>query len=98
VLACGGILLYLAWAFRKVDHPWRYGACAVFALVHDALLLLGVFSLLGRFFNVELDALFITAMLAVIGFRVHDTIVVFDRIRENIERHAGEPFESSTTA
>jgi preprotein translocase subunit SecF len=92
--ACGGILLYLWFAFRKVQSPWRYGTCAVFALVHDALLLLGVFSLLGRFFHVELDALFITAVLTVIGFSVHDTIVVFDRIRENLPRYPGERFET----
>jgi preprotein translocase subunit SecF len=92
--SCLGILLYLWWAFRRVPQPWRYGACAVFALIHDALLVLGVFSILGRFFNVELDALFITAVLTVIGFSVHDTIVVFDRVRENIIRHQGESFES----
>jgi preprotein translocase subunit SecF len=92
IAACGGILLYLWWAFRKVPHPVRYGTCAVVALVHDALLLLGVFSILGRLFHVEIDAMFITAVLTVIGFSVHDTIVVFDRVRENIVRHAGEPF------
>ncbi|MFN0072670.1 MAG: protein translocase subunit SecF [Chloroflexota bacterium] len=92
--ACLGILLYLWWAFRKVPQSWRYGACAVFALVHDALLVLGAFSILGRLFNIELDALFITAVLTVIGFSVHDTIVVFDRVRENIIRHQGESFES----
>ena len=72
--------------------PIRYGAYAVAALLHDALLVLGIFSILGRFFAVELDAMFITAILTVIGFSVHDTIVVFDRVRENIIRHAGEPF------
>jgi preprotein translocase subunit SecF len=92
--ACVGILVYLAFAFRKVNHPWRYGTCAVAALVHDALVLLGVFSILGRLFHVELDALFITAMLAVIGFSVHDTIVVFDRIRENVISRPGEAFEA----
>jgi preprotein translocase subunit SecF len=90
--ACLGILAYLWWAFRKVPGPIRYGACAVTALVHDALLVLGVFSILGRFFAVELDAMFITALLTIIGFSVHDTIVVFDRVRENISRHQGEPF------
>ena len=94
LVACGGILLYLWFAFRKVKSPWRYGACAVFALIHDALLLLGAFSLLGRFFHVELDALFITATLTVIGFSVHDTIVVFDRVRENLQRYAGDSFET----
>jgi len=93
IAACGGILLYLWWAFRRVPNPVRYGACAVAALIHDALLVLGVFSILGRFSAVELDAMFITAVLTVIGFSVHDTIVVFDRVRENIVRHAGEPFE-----
>ena len=91
--ACVGILGYLWWAFRRVPHPWRYGACAVLALIHDALVVLGSFSLLGRFFAIELDAMFITALLTVIGFSVHDTIVVFDRIRENVVRHAGESFE-----
>src|SRR5215212_10439255 len=93
IAACGGILLYLWWAFRRVPNPVRYGACAVAALIHDALLVLGVFSILGRFTAIELDAMFITAVLTVIGFSVHDTIVVFDRVRENIVRHAGEPFE-----
>ena len=90
--ACGGILLYLWWAFRSVPHPVRYGTCAVVALVHDALALLGIFFILGRLSTIELDAMFITAVLTVIGFSVHDTIVVFDRIRENIVRHAGESF------
>ena len=86
-----GIMLYLWWAFRRVPHPVRYGACAVAALVHDAVLLLGVFSILGRLFGIELDSLFISATLTVIGFAVHDTITVFDRIRENFIRHAGDP-------
>jgi preprotein translocase subunit SecF len=93
VLAALGILLYIAWAFRKVEHPVRYGACAIIALVHDALLVLGVFSILGHLFNVEVDSLFVTAVLTVIGFSVHDTIVVFDRIRENLRRFHGQPFE-----
>jgi preprotein translocase subunit SecF len=92
--ACIGILAYLSFAFRKVRNPWRYGTCAVLALVHDALLVLGVFSILGRLFHIELDALFITAVLTVIGFSVHDTIVVFDRIRENLQRYLGESFET----
>jgi len=92
--ACVGILAYLSWAFRKVKKPWRYGVCAVAALVHDALLVLGVFSILGRLFGIELDALFITAVLTVIGFSVHDTIVVFDRIRENLQRYPGESFDT----
>jgi preprotein translocase subunit SecF len=86
-----GILLYLWWAFRRVPNPVRYGACAVIALVYNSLLLLGVFSILGRLFGIEIDSLFISAMLTVIGFVVHDTITVFDRIRENFARHSGEP-------
>jgi len=91
------IVFYIAWSFRKVPKPassFRFGICAVAALVHDILLLVGVFSILGHFFNVEVDALFITAVLTVMGFSVHDTIVVFDRIRENLRRMAGAPFAS----
>jgi len=91
--ACGGILLYLWWAFRNVPDAWRYGACSVLALIHVALVVLGAFSILGRVFGVELDALFITAILTVIGYSVNDTIVVFDRIRENSIRRQGEPFD-----
>jgi SecD/SecF fusion protein len=94
VVACLGILAYLSFAFRKVRHPWRYGTCAVLALIQVALLVVGVFSLLGRVAGLELDALFITAVLTVIGFSVHDTIVVFDRIRENLGRYVGEPFNT----
>ena len=92
--ACVFILLYLWWAFRRVPRAWRYGSAAVAALVHDALVVLGAFSILGRIAPIELDAMFITAVLTVIGFSVHDTIVVFDRIRENFVRHAGESLES----
>jgi preprotein translocase subunit SecF len=94
LVSCIGILAYLSFAFRKVQSPWRYGVCAVLALVHDAVLLLGAFSLLGRFFGIELDALFITATLTVIGFSVHDTIVVFDRIRENLPRYGDASFDT----
>jgi preprotein translocase subunit SecF len=89
------ILLYLWWAFNKVSHPLRYGTTAIVALLHDSLIVLGIFSILGRLFpaSIELEATFIVAVLTVIGFSVHDTIVVFDRIRENFTRRAGEPFE-----
>ncbi|MCL4467035.1 MAG: protein translocase subunit SecF [Chloroflexi bacterium] len=93
-LAALGILLYISVAFRRVRRSFRFGACAIVALLHDALVVLGVFSILGKLFNVEVDSLFVTAVLTVIGFSVHDTIVVFDRIRENITRHAGESFEA----
>jgi preprotein translocase subunit SecF len=90
------IVFYIAWSFRGVRKPvssWRFGVCAIIALLHDAILLLGIFSLLGHFAGVEVDSLFITALLTVIGFSVHDTIVVFDRIRENLRRNVGAPFE-----
>ncbi len=89
------IVLYITWSFRKVPKPTgslRFGVSAIIALIHDVLVLLGVFSLLGHFFNVEIDSLFVTAILTVIGFSVHDTIVVFDRIRENLKRFGGEDF------
>jgi preprotein translocase subunit SecF len=89
ILASILIVLYIAWSFREVPKPessWRFGICAVIALLHDALVVLGIFSLLGHFFGVEIDSLFVTAILTVIGFSVHDTIVVFDRIRENLRR------------
>ena len=89
------IVLYIAWAFRQVPKPlssWRFGICTIIALVHDALFVIGVFAILGHFFNVEIDNLFVTALLTVAGFSVHDTIVVFDRIRENLRRTTGLPF------
>lgn len=89
------IVLYIAWAFRHVPKPvssWRFGICTIIALLHDALLVIGLFSILGHFFHVEVDNLFVTALLTVAGFSVHDTIVVFDRIRENLRRTAGLPF------
>ncbi len=92
-IASIGILLYIAFAFRNTQNPVLYGLCALAAMLHDVLLLLGVFSILGEFANVEIDALFVTAVLTVIGFSVHDTIVVFDRIRENLARKAAPTFE-----
>lgn len=83
------ILLYISWAFRRVSKPLRYGIAAVIALTHDALLVLGIFSIFGKLFGVEINAMFITGILTVIGFSVHDTIVVFDRIRENLNTHPG---------
>lgn len=81
------IVVYIAWAFRKVSRPvssWKYGVVAVAALTHDVLIPSGLFALLGKTNGVEIDALFVTALLTILGFSVHDTIVVFDRIRENL--------------
>jgi preprotein translocase subunit SecF len=87
-----GILLYIAYAFRSTQHPVRFGICALLAMLHDVLVVVGVFAILGYFLEVEIDALFVTALLTVIGFSVHDTIVVFDRIRENTAKRAGTDF------
>ena len=85
------IVLLIAYAFRNFGWAaFRYGLAAIVALLHDALVVLGVFAALGFFFNVEIDSLFVTAVLTIIGFSVHDTIVVFDRIRENLRLNPGE--------
>jgi len=89
------IVIYITWSFRSVPKPTsslRFGVCAIVALIHDVLVLIGLFSIFGHFFGVEIDSLFVTAVLTVIGFSVHDTIVVFDRIRENLRRIGGENF------
>lgn len=88
------ILFYLTAAFRRAPNPFRYGVCAVLAMLHDVLVVLSVAAILGYFIGLEIDAYFLTALLTIISFSVHDTIVVFDRIRENlIQRRAGETFE-----
>ncbi len=95
LVASVAIILYIAWAFRHIPKPyssWSFGICAVGALLHDVLLVIGLFSLFGHFWHVEVDSLFITALLTVMGFSVHDTIVVFDRIRENLRKMMGQPF------
>jgi preprotein translocase subunit SecF len=99
IVAMLAILLYLAYAFRKVPKPtnsWRFGVTAVAALLaHDVIILLGVYSLLGHFFGAELDGMFITALLTLLGFSVHDTIVTFDRLRENLIRKGASNFEQT---
>jgi preprotein translocase subunit SecF len=88
------ILAYLTFAFRGTPHAMRYGVCAIVAMLHDVLLVLGVAAMLGYFIGLEVDALFLTALLTVISFSVHDTIVVFDRVRENLKaRRSGQSFE-----
>ena len=83
-----GILAWMTFRFRD----FRFGMTALVALIHDVIVVVGTFAILGTFFKVEVDGLFVTAMLTIIGFSVHDTIVVYDRIRENRARHAGENF------
>lgn len=87
------IILYIAWAFRSVPRPlssWKFGMAAILALIHDLLFVIGAFAILGHFKGVEVDNLFITALLTILGFSVHDTIVVFDRIRENLKTTSGD--------
>ena len=85
------ILAYIAFAFREVSHPFRYGVAAIVALIHDVLITVSFLSIMNLIAGWELDALFLTATLTVIGFSVNDTIVIFDRIRENLRRHRDEP-------
>ena len=94
-----GIAAYVAYAFRKVSRPvesWKYGVGAVVALVHDVLITVGIFAVLGHFLNIEVDSAFIAALLTILGFSVHDTIVVYDRTRENLLKSgSGEKFDET---
>ena len=89
------ILGYIWYAFRLVPKPWRYGVSAILALVHDVVFVLGVFSVLGRALNMEVNSMFIVGILIVAGYSVNDTIVVFDRIRENVVRHPDRGLDST---
>jgi len=88
-----GMLLYITWAFRRMPKPLRYGACAVVALGHDVLVVLGIFSILGSMLGWEVNLMFIIGVLAVIGYSINNTVVVFDRIRENLHKGEGSSFE-----
>ncbi len=92
-VAAVGILLYITWAFRKMPKPFHYGVCAVIALVHDVVVVLGVFSILGAILGWEINLMFITGILAIIGYSVNNIVVVFDRIRENLKRGISVNFE-----
>ncbi|MDQ7034414.1 MAG: protein translocase subunit SecF [Anaerolineae bacterium] len=95
VLAAAVIITgFIVVAFRQVPNAFRYGVCAITAMVHDILVVMGAMSLLGLLLGWEVDALFLTAVLTVVGFSVQDSIVVFDRIRENIPLRLGEPYET----
>jgi preprotein translocase subunit SecF len=93
-VAAVGILLYVTWAFRRMPKPFHYGTCAIIALVHDALIAMGVFSILGAILQWEINLMFITGILAVIGYSVNNTVVIFDRIRENLTRGVSADFEA----
>ena len=90
------IVIYITYAFRKVSKPvasWKYGISAIIALVHDILIITGIFAVLVYFFRVEVDSLFVTALLTILGFSIHDTIVTFDRTRENLIKNKDESFD-----
>jgi preprotein translocase subunit SecF len=93
------IILFITWAFRRVSQgpvsSWVYGLSAFVAMFHDVLMVIGIFAILGHYFHIQIDSLFVTALLTVLGFSIHDTIVVFDRIRERLLTHPGESFEES---
>ena len=93
-VAAVGIMLYVTWAFRRMPKPFRYGTCAIIALLHDALIALGVFSILGGILGWEINLMFITGILAVIGYSVNNTVVIFDRIRENLYRSETSDFNA----
>ena len=95
VISAVAILLFVTYAFRTIPSPFRYGVAAIVALLHDLLIVLGIFSILGKLFDVEVNLMFITGLLFVIGYSVNDTIVVFDRIRENVTRVPGQALETS---
>jgi len=92
-VAAVGILLYVTWAFRRMPRPFHYGTCAIIALIHDALIALGIFSILGGILDWEINLMFIIGILAVIGYSVNNTVVVFDRIRENLTKSVSTDFK-----
>lgn len=99
ILVIIAIVLYVAWAFRKVSFQvssWSYGFIAVIALMHDILIVIGLFAVLGHFMNVEVGLPFVAALLTILGYSVNDTIVVFDRVRENLhKKHQNQSFEET---
>jgi len=92
IIAAVAMMLYIVWAFRRMPSPFRWGTCAVIALIHDVFIIVGIFSILGWLAGVAIDALFITGLLAVVGYSINNTVVVFDRIRENVSRHIRPDF------
>lgn len=96
IIVAFAIIIYIGWAFRKISKPvasWKYGLIAVIALFHDIIITVGAFVILGKLYGLEVNAPFVAALLTILGYSVNDTIVVFDRTRENLIRHLGEDFE-----
>jgi len=98
IIAAVAMMFYIVWAFRRMPNPFRWGTCAVIALVHNVFIIVGIFSLLGWIAGVEIDALFITGLLAVVGYSINNTVVVFDRIRENVSRHISPDFAETVNS
>lgn len=99
ILASIGIVIYVAIAFRAIPKPtnsWRFGLTAIIAMVHDLFIVISVFAILGHFYDFEINSLFITALLTILGYSVNDTIVIFDRIRENLKKHPSLSFAENT--
>ena len=92
IVASIAMLFYIVWAFRRMPKPFRWGTCAVIALIHNVFIIVGIFSFLGWLAGVEIDALFITGLLTIVGYSVNNIVVVFDRIRENVSRHVRPDF------
>jgi len=92
IIAAVAMMFYIVWAFRRMPSPFRWGTCAIIALIHDVLIIVGIFSILGWLAGVAIDALFITGLLAVVGYSINNTVVIFDRIRENVSRHIKPDF------
>ncbi len=92
IAASVGIFIYLWWAFRSVPRPFRYGIAALIALVHDLVIVIGIFAILGNLLGLEVNTMFLVAVLTVIGYSVNDTIVVFDRLRENVLNYGNRGF------
>ncbi len=98
IIAAVAMMFYIVWAFRRMPKPFRWGSCAVIAVIHNVFIIVGIFSLLGWLAGVEIDALFITGLLAVVGYSINNTVVVFDRIRENVSRHISPDFAETVNA
>ncbi len=93
IISAIGMLFYISWAFHRVPNPFRWGVCAIISLLHDVLVVMGVFAILGGIFGWQVDLMFITGVLTVVGYSINDVIVVFDRIRENVSKNPGADFE-----
>ena len=98
IVASVAMLFYIVWAFRRMPKPFRWGSCAVIALVHDVFITLGIFSLLGLLAGVEIDALFITGLLTIVGYSINNIVVIFDRIRENKAKGISSDFATTVNS